>query len=158
MWEFRRDPATLTVQERQNLEKLFEMIPALRTLHGFRLRFKEIFDRAPDRQTAARWLRALRREMAASELDFSPFWGTYDNWKTAILNYFDDGHTSAAVEGANNKARVIIKRSYGIKSADTLWTRLILDLNWATKAVGKTIAQIRDLVTGLKAVFCGLCT
>ena len=108
MWEFRRDPATLTVQERQNLEKLFEMIPALRTLHGFRLRFKEIFDRAPDRQTAARWLRALRREMAASELDFSPFWGTYDNWKTEILNYFDDDHPRLVVHTLHSGARVTI--------------------------------------------------
>jgi transposase len=136
------------------LEKLFDKIPLLRTLHRFRLRFKEIFDTASDRQTAARCLRELREQMAESELDFSSFWKTYDNWKTEILNYFDDGHTSAVVEGINNKARVIIKRSYGIKSTDTLWDRLILDLNWAGKAVGKTIAKIRELVSGLKAAFC----
>lgn len=126
----------------------------MRTLYRFRLRFKEIFDTAPDRETAARWLRKLREEMAESELDFSPFWVTYENWKTEILNYFDDGHTSAAVEGVNNKARVIIKRSYGIKSTDTLWNRLLLDLNLATKAVGKTIEQMRGLVSGLRAIFC----
>jgi transposase len=154
MWEFRRDPKTLTEQEQQRLDKLFEKLPLLRTLHRFRLRFKEIFDTAPDRTTAARWLRELRKEMAESELDFSAFWKTYDKWKTEILNYFDDGHTSAAVEGINNKARVIIKRSYGIKSTDTLWSRLILDLNWAGKAVGKTIAKIRELVSGLRAAFC----
>jgi transposase len=144
----------LTEAERQHLEKLFEAIPTLRTLYEFRLRFKEIFDTAPNRQTAARWLRQLRQEMAESVLDFGPFWTTYDNWKTEILNYFDDGHTSAAVEGINNKARVIIKRSYGIKSTDTLWNRLILDLNLAAKAVGRTIDQIRALITGLRAVFC----
>lgn len=158
MWEFRRDPETLVIRERNQLEKLFQKLPALRTLHGFRVRFKEIFDTAPNRQTAARRLQALRKEMAASELDFSPFWETYDRWKTAILNYFDDGHTSAAVEGVNNKARVIIKRSYGIKSAGTLWSRLILDLNWAGKAVGKSIVQVRGLVKGLKAIFGRLCT
>lgn len=154
MWEFRRAPETLTEAERQRLDKLFEAIPTLRTLYEFRLRFKEIFDTAPDRETAARWLRQLRREMAGSPLDFGPFWNTYDNWKTEILNYFDDGHTSAAVEGINNKARVIIKRSYGIKSTDTLWNRLILDLNLAAKAVGRTIAEIRGLVDAFRAVFC----
>jgi transposase len=153
MWEFRRAPESLTDQERQNLDKLFEKLPPLRTLYRFRLRFKEIFDTAPDRETAARWLRELRQEMTESELDFGSFWNTYDNWKTPILNYFDDGHTSAAVEGVNNKARVIIKRAYGIKSTDTLWDRLILDLNWAGKAAGKTIAKIRELVNGLKAAF-----
>jgi transposase len=157
MWEFRRNPKTLTELEQQHLEKLFATIPTLRVLYHFRLRFKEIFDTAPDRQTAACWLRRLRQEMAESSLDFDPFWKTYDNWKTEILNYFDNGHTSAAVEGINNKARVIIKRSYGIKSTDTLWNRLILDLNWASKAMGKTIEQIRGLVDGLKAVFSPLC-
>jgi transposase len=154
MWEFRRAPESLTEPERQNLDKLFEKIPALRTLYRFRLRFKEIFDTASDRGTAARWLWKLRDEMAESVLDFSSFWVTYENWRTEILNYFDNGHTSAAVEGINNKARVIIKRSYGIKSTDTLWDRLILDLNLATKAVGKTIEQMRGLVSGLRANFC----
>ena len=40
---------------------------------------------------------------------------TYDRWKTKILNYFDARQTSAAVEGINNKARVITKRTYGLK-------------------------------------------
>ena len=31
------------------------------------------------------------------------------------------------MEGINNKARVITKRTYGLKSAESLWTRLILD-------------------------------
>lgn len=158
MWELRRDPETLTIRERFALETLFVKLPALRTLYRFRLRFKEIFDTAPNRETAARWLRELRQEMAESALDFSNFWGTYDEWKTEILNYFDAGHTSAAVEGVNNKARVIIKRSYGIKSTNTLWSRLILDLNWAGKAVGRSIERIRSLVEGLRAIFCRLCT
>ena len=117
------------------------------------MRFKEIFDTAPDKKTAARWLRTLRKEMAASGLKCMGFWETYDRWQTSILNYFNAGHTSAAVEGVNNKARVIIKRAYGIKSTDSLWTRLILDLDLAGKALGKTIEQFRGLVTGLKCLF-----
>ena len=64
MWAFRRDPAGLTPEERQALEGLFEMIPKLRELYRVRLRFKEIFDTARDRTTAARWLRQLRCEAA----------------------------------------------------------------------------------------------
>ena len=37
--------------------------------------------------------------------------------------------TSAAVEGINNKARVITKRTYGLKSAKSLWDRFILNSN-----------------------------
>ena len=100
------------------------------------MRFKEIFDTAPDVATAEVQLAELRQRTEALGLDFSKFWTTYDNWKTGILNYFDGRYTSAAVEGINNKARVITKRCYGVKSSDTLWNRLILDLNRAYEAVG----------------------
>ena len=52
MWEFRRDPETLTVRERFGLQKLFKDLPDLGILYRFRIRFKEIFDTAPDRDTA----------------------------------------------------------------------------------------------------------
>ena len=153
MWAFRRDPASLKAEEQQALEGLFEEVPKLNDLYRVRLRFKEIFDTARDRTTAARWLRRLRRETEQLGLDFSPFFATYDRWKTEILNYFDARQTSAAVEGINNKARVITKRAYGLKSADSLWTRLILDLNRASEAIGWSIAQIRRMASGLKALF-----
>src|SRR6516165_5813833 len=158
MWAFRRDPETLTTEEKQALEALFEKIPALRPLYRVRLRFKEIFDTAPDRITAARWLRELRRQCDQLGLDLSSFFETYDRWKTEILNYFDARQTSAAVEGINNKARVITKRAYGLKSAAGLWTRLILDLNRASEAIGCSIEQIRQMARGLKALFDPSCT
>ena len=158
MWAFRRDPESLTAEEQQALESLFETIPALKELYRVRLRFKEIFDTARDRTTAARWLRKLRGEAERLGLDLGPFFKAYDRWKTEILNYFDAHQTSAAVEGINNKARVITKRTYGPKSADSLWTRLILDLNRASEAIGWSIEQIRQMARGLKALFDPSCT
>jgi transposase len=158
MWVFRRDPESLTPEERQELEGLFEKIPKLEELYRVRLRFREIFDTAGDRTTAARWLRRLRRETEDLGLDLDAFFATYDRWKTAILNYFDARQTSAAVEGINNKARVITKRAYGLKSADSLWNRLILDLNRASEAIGWSIKQIRQIASGLKALFDPSCT
>src|SRR3954464_6932684 len=158
MWAFRRDPESLTSEEQQALEGLFETIPKLKDLYRVRLRFKAIFDTARDRTTAARWLRQLRREAEELGLELSPFFETYDRWKTAILNYFDARQTSAAVEGITNKARVITKRTYGLKSAQSLWNRLILDLNRASEASGWTIEQIRQIVQGLKVRFDSSCT
>ena len=106
MWAFRRDPESLSAEEKQALEALFEKIPALRPLYKVRLRFKEIFDTVRDPITALRWLRELRRECGQLGLDLGSFFETYDRWKTKILNYFDARQTSAAVEGINNKARV----------------------------------------------------
>ncbi len=158
MWAFRRDPESVTPEEQQALEDLFEKIPKLKDLYRVRRRFKEIFDTAGDRTTAARWLRKLRRETKDLGLDLDPFFATYDRWKTEILNYFDARQTSAAVEGINNKARVITKRAYGLKSADSLWTRLILDLNRASEVIGWSIEQIRQMARGLKALFDPSCT
>jgi transposase len=62
------------------------------------------------------------------------------------------------VEGINNKARVITKRTYGLKSAEGLWKRLILDLNRASEAIGWTIEQIRQRAKGLKVLFDSSCT
>jgi transposase len=158
MWAFRRDPEGLRAEEKKALEGLFEVIPKLKELYQARLRFKEIFDTARDRTTAARWLRELRREAGGLGLDLAPFFATYDRWKTEILNYFDARQTSAAVEGINNKARVITKRTYGLKSAQSLWNRLILDLNQASEAIGWSIEEIRRMAKGLKVLFDWSCT
>src|SRR5258707_3187448 len=158
MWAFRRDPESLTAEEEQALEGLFEAIPKLKDLCQVRPRFKPIFDTARDRTTAARWLRELRREAERLGLDLDRFFATYDRWKTEILNYFDARQTSAAVEGINNKPRGITKRTYGLKSARGLWNRLILDLNRASEAIGWSIEEIRQMAKGLRVLFDSSCT
>jgi hypothetical protein len=45
------------------------------------------------------------------------------------------------------------RRAYGLKAADSLWTRLILDLNRAKDVVLYTIGQIHGLVAGFRAAF-----
>ena len=158
MWEMRRDPATLTEEERQKLEKLFAIIPALRTLYELRIRFKTIFDTAVDRRQAARWLMELFVDATEAFPELDGFVRTYEQWQEQILNYFTARQTSGVVEGINNKARVITKRTYGIKSADTLWTRLLLDLDFAEQIVVHTIAGLRELVHGFRSIFSMACT
>jgi len=46
----------------------------------------------------------------------------------------------------------------GLKSADSLWTRLVLDLNRARDVVTHTIGQIRELVAGFRAICSGACS
>ena len=105
MWEFRRDPQDLTPEEKARLEALFVRLPQLRKLHQARLRFKDIFDTAPNRKKAARQLIDLQVQIMDDGLELDEFFLTYDNWQDEILNYFDERYTSAAVEGINNKAR-----------------------------------------------------
>jgi transposase len=123
-----------------------------------RVRFQNLFDTAADRRKAHRVLLGLFVDMLESFPELDSFIRTFERWEVEILNYFEARQTSAAVEGINNKARVILKRAYGLKSADSLWTRLVLDLNRATEAVAWTIAQVQDMVAGFRILFSPACT
>jgi transposase len=90
------------------------------------VRFKEIFDTSTQRRQAALALTELYLEATDAFPELESFFRTYEQWQEQILNYFEAGQSSGVVEGINNKARVVTKRAYGIKSADTLWTRLLL--------------------------------
>lgn len=158
MWEFRRDPRELTGEQKQQLEQLFARLPQLRALHEFRVRFQRIFDTARGRGPAHRALLALFFDMLDGFPELAAFIRTFEAWQEEILNYFDAGQTSGPVEGINNKARVIVKRAYGLKSADSLWTRLVLDLNRAKDVVLHTVEKMRGLVASFRAIFSPACT
>lgn len=159
MWEFRRDPASLTAEEKAKLEVLFDKLPELRTLHTLRVEFKRIFDETPTRSQAKRALKSWGKDLLTAFPEMGEkFLATYDRWQEGILNYFDGRQTSGPVEGINNKARVITKRAYGLKSATSLWTRLVLDLNLAAEAVGQPIAALRELVSVFRPIFSSACS
>lgn len=117
------------------------------------MRFQEIFDTSPDRRKAHRALIELFFDLWEHFPELDAFIVTFEDWQEEILNYFDARQTSATVEGINNKARVILKRAYGLKAADSLWTRLILDLNRVADIVLYTIGQIHELVAGFRTAF-----
>jgi transposase len=133
-------------------------LPRLRRLYEVRVRFKQVFDTAADRRKGHRALLELFLDMLGDFPELDAFVRTFEVWQEEILNYFDARQTSGPVEGVNNKARVIVKRAYGLKSADSLWTRLVLDLNRAKDVVTHTIGQIRELVVGFRAIFSGACS
>lgn len=126
----------------------------MRTLYDLRCKFKALFDtdltvkRADQRMTA--WILELLE--AFPDMDHA-FVATYEQFQAKILNYFAGRATSGVVEGLNNKARVITKRAYGIKSAQSLWTRLVLDINLAAQAVGQTIQTLRQTVAAFRPIF-----
>jgi transposase len=128
-------------------------LPRLRALYATRVRFRKIFDTARDRHAAQRALIGLFVDMLEDFPELDAFVRTFEGWQEEILNYFEAGQTSGPVEGINNKARLILRRAYGLKSADSLWTRLILDLNRAKDVVAYTIDRIRELVTECRAAF-----
>jgi transposase len=121
------------------------------------VRFKAIFDTATNRRQAALALTELFMDATEAFPELDKFVCTYEQWQEQILNYFESGQNSGVVEGVNNKARVVTKRAYGIKSADTLWTRLFLDLDRAGEIVVQTVKSLRELVRAFRTIFSGAC-
>lgn len=62
-----------------------------------------------------------------------------------------------AAEGANHERRVTTKRCDGVKSPGTLWNRLMVEVNRASQAVERSIAELREIASGLKAVLLAFC-
>jgi transposase len=87
MWEFRRDPSSLTAEEKAKLEALFEKLPQLRKLYELRVEFKRIFDESKDRRAAELALTAWIMKLleAFPEMD-QAFVKTYEHWQEEILN------------------------------------------------------------------------
>ena len=158
MHDFRRRPEDLKPEKVQALEELFERVPVLGQIYHLRWQATAIFDTAPDRTTAEKQLREWIATARTTGLNWQPFITMLENHWDGILAYFDEGRSSGPVEGLNTKLRVITRRSYGIKSVTTLWTRALLDVNWAAKKVGETIADIRQLVGRIQAQFAGCYT
>lgn len=158
MHDFRRRPEDVKPEAQEALDVLFDKVPVLGQIYSLRWQATRIFDTAPDRTTAATQLREWIADARESELNWEPFITMLENHWDGILAYFDEGRSSGPVEGINTKVRVITRRSYGLRNVSTLWTRVLLDVNWAAKKAGQTIQGIRALVGGIQAYFAGCYT
>jgi transposase len=157
MWLYRRRRKDLTAEEQEELEQLFDVIPDVALPYYFREDVAEIFDTAQNRQEAAARLEDLRAVLA-KEPELLKFFAMFDRWRDGILAYFDDHETSGPVEGLNTKARVITRRSYGLKSADSLWKRLVLDVNRIVRTAGRTAREVHALARAIQTKFAGYYT
>ena len=161
MWAFRKRPDDLTEKQQAELDELFAAIPDLELIYHFRWNVTSIFDTATSREDAASQLELLRNALSVDDSDQAElldFFKTYDSHRDGILAYFDERKTSGPVEGLNNKARVITKRCYGVKSPQTLWSRLCLDVNLAASTISFTVANIHDIANQIRDVFLGYYT
>jgi transposase len=160
MWLFRSRPDALDETQRAELQRLFDCVPGLEFVYHFRWGLTDVFDTARSRAAAAAQFeeyRSLLDEDDEDHRELLAYFRTYDAHRDGILAYFDARQTSGQVEGLNNKARVVTKRCYGLKSIATLWQRLCLDVNLATRALGHSLRDITRLARHLRRVFSGNC-
>ena len=153
MHDFRRRPEDLKPEQTAALEALFGKVPMLGVTYHLRWEATAIFDTVQDVATASEAVQDWIAKACESGLDWQPFITMLEGHWAGILAYFVHRQTSGPVEGINNKVRVVMRRGYGIQRLPTLWSRLVLDVNWASRKIGFTIATIRELAGRIQAAF-----
>ena len=129
MWPFRKRQAQWTLEEAEQMKRLFAHSPALQQAYDLREKLTAIFEQNISKAKATRQIKAWCAEVRDSGLKcFDTFLTTLDNWLDEITNYFHHRHNSGFVEGLNNKIKVIKRRCYGILNVKHLFQRLYLDL------------------------------
>ena len=153
MWLFRRRWKDLDDKERDLLTQLFDQIPALGEVYHRREELSEIFDTAENRAQAAARIDEWCEQATESDHDWSKIVNCLNSHREGILAYFDERKTSGVVEGLNNKARVVLKRCFGLKSVATFWTRLVVEAGGLLDECQRTIADLRATAEAIKASF-----
>ncbi len=124
----RRKNECLTKEEKEILNNLFSHSPELAEAYRLALRLTQIFNTHMSKEEALVKLDEWILKVKASKLScFNGFIKTFKKYKNEVTNYFIDRHTSAHVEGFNNKVKVLKRRCYGIFNLKHLFQRLYLD-------------------------------
>lgn len=128
-WLLVKRRADLKPEEEVKLCAVLQAFPTLRTAYLLKEKFQTIADKIQNRQQAERFLRAWLYEAQASALpQLLKFTKTLQNWWNEFLNYFNQGVTSAVVEGLNNAIRSIIRRAFGYPLFETFRLHVIVQL------------------------------
>lgn len=113
-WILVRNRVDLKPEEEAKLQATLNAFPELRKAYLLKEKFATIANRINHRQQAEQFLKAWIYEAQATGLSqLAKFSQTLQNWWNEFLNYFNEGFTSAVVEGLNNAIRGTIRRAYG---------------------------------------------
>ncbi len=113
----------LTKKQKAKLEEIREVVPSLAKIHRQKEAFRNIFEQAKDWGDGAFQLLDWLAE--ASET-FHKSVGTICRWFGEVTGYFDHRTTSGAVEGINNKLKLIKRAGYGFRNFDNFQMRCLM--------------------------------
>lgn len=113
----------LTEKQRAKLEEIRETLPSLAQMHQQKEGFREIFEKAKD------WNEGtfqLLDWLAEAQANFQDSVGTICRWFGEVTGYFENRTTSGAVEGINNKLKLIKRSGYGFRNFDNFQLRCLI--------------------------------
>lgn len=135
MWPFRHHPADIDDDQSKRLNTFFEYSPELKKCYELREDLYTIFENKDLTKEEARiqinnWCQDTQKYQPKGYNLFTTFIKTYRSFEEHILNYFTHRISSGAVEGLNNKAKVVKRRGFGFRNVLNFAKRLFLDVNY----------------------------
>lgn len=115
----------LNESQASKLLQVKEVSPILKAMHHFKEKVRKIFNHTDDWYAGVfklgMWLSRAKKYFPHSN-------NTIIRWFDEIIAYFDHGTTCGAVEGVNNKLKLIKRSGYGFRNFDNFRVRCLL--NW----------------------------
>jgi transposase len=103
----------LTEKQKIKLEEVKKAFPKLAEMHQQKEAFRDIFNEAKDWTDGVFKLLGWLKE---AQVTFRDSTGTIVRWFEEICNYFESRTTSGAVEGINNRLKLIKRSGYGFRN------------------------------------------
>jgi transposase len=113
----------LTEKQKAKLEEIREVLPSLAQMHQQKEAFRAIFEQAQDWGDGAF---KLLDWLAEAQTVFQESVSTICRWFREVTGYFDNRTTRGAVEGINNKLKLIKRSGYGFRNFDNFQLRCLI--------------------------------
>lgn len=113
----------LTEQQKLKLDEIKEALPRLAKMHQQKEAFRDIFETV---KTGTEGMIKIAAWMKKSQEIFKDSVGTIGRWFGEITNYFESRTTSGAVEGINNKLKLIKRSGYGFRNFTNFRLRCLI--------------------------------
>lgn len=104
---------SLTEKQKLKLKEIKEALPKLAEMHKQKEALRDIFETA---KSGTDGMLKIAIWMKKSREIFKDSVGTIGRWFGEITNYFESRTTSGAVEGINNKLKLIKRSGYGFRN------------------------------------------
>ena len=112
----------LSKEEKEKLFTLLKDSPILQIAYEIKEELREIYERT---RTVSGGIRKLRKWLKTAEVFYGEICDTIRQHFEGICNYFINRTTNAVMEGLNNRSRVILRQTYGLRNFEHLRSRLL---------------------------------
>jgi transposase len=113
----------LTEKQKAKLEEIRQVLPSLAQMHHQKEAFRAIFEQAENWDDGTFQLLDWLSEATEA---FQESVGTICRWFGEVTGYFVNRTTSGAVEGINNKLKLIKRSGYGFRNFDNFQLRCLI--------------------------------